>query len=197
MCSNRLVNMWKMSKIQLIDLDMDIGMCDSRADFKDMMSIVVGLPSKIQQQAEMNIKEAEEKRTGIHNKIELVNIESLDELMTATILPKFDEECEHPHYEPTKYLAALFEYWLRKGIFPDKKPNVHQIAVKFKCSITVLQSYLRGYVKPPHMQEPKVEQHKRKRVISFEETDEDTENIAPRRRLMLRKRKLREQLGVL
>ena len=168
------------------------GMCDGGADFKDMMSIVVGLPSKIQQQAEMKIKEAEEKGMGIHDKIESVNIESLDELMMATILPKFDEEWEHPHYEPTKYLVVLFEYWLCKGMFPDKKQNVHQIAVKFKCSITVLQSYLCGYVKPPHMQEPKVEQPKRKRVISFEETDEDTENIAPRRRLRLRKRKLRE-----
>ena len=77
-------------------------------------------------------------------------------------------------------------------MFPDKKPNVHQIAVKFKCSITILQSYLWGYIKPPCMQEPKVEQCKRKRVISCEEMDEDTENIAPRRRLKLRKRKLRE-----
>ena len=79
------------------------GMCDGGADFKDMMSIVVGLPSRIQQQAEMKIKVAEEKGTGIHDKIESVNIESLDKLMTATILPKFDEEWEHPHYEPTKY----------------------------------------------------------------------------------------------
>ena len=67
------------------------GMCDGRADFKDMMSILVGLPSKIQQQAEMKIREAEEKGMGVHDKIELVNIKSLDELMTATILPKFDE----------------------------------------------------------------------------------------------------------
>ena len=171
------------------------GMCHGGADFKDMMSIVVGLPSKIQQQAEMKIKEAKEKGTGIHSEIELVNIESLDELMTATTLPKFDEEWEYPQYEPMKYLAALFEYWLHKGMFPDKKPNVHQIVVKFKCSITVLQSYLWGYVKPPCMQELKVEQCKRKRVVSFKETDEDTENIAPRRRLRLRKRKL--QLGVL
>ena len=147
------------------------GMCYGEADFKEMMSIVVELPSKIQQQAEMKIKEAEEKGMRIHDKIELVNIESLDELMTATILPKFDEKWEHPHHEPTKYLAALFEYWLRKGMFPDKKPNVHQIVVKFKCSITVLQSYLRGYIKPPHMQELKEEQYKRKRVMSFEETD--------------------------
>ena len=79
------------------------GMCNGRADFKEMMSIVVGLPSKIQQQAEMKIKEAKEKGTRIHNKIESVNIESLDKLMTATILPKFDEKWEHPHYEPMKY----------------------------------------------------------------------------------------------
>ena len=156
------------------------------------MSIVVGLPSKIQQQAELKIREAEDKDTGVHNKIESVNIESLDELMTATILPKFDERWEHPHYEPMKYLAALFEYWLCKGMFPDEKPNILQIAVKFKCSITVLQSYLWGYIKPPCMQEPKLEECKRKGVISFEETDEDTENIAMRRRLRLRKRKLCE-----
>ena len=173
------------------------GMCDGGADFKEMMSIVVGLPSNIQQQAEMKIREAEEKGTGVHDKIESVNIESLDKLMTATILPKFDEKWEHSHYEPTKYLAVIFEYWLHKGMFPGKKPNIHQIAVKFKCSITVLQSYLRGYVKPPCVQEPKLKQCKRKRVISFEEMDEDTENIAPRRRLRLRKRKLRERLGVL
>ena len=44
----------------------------------------------------MKIKEAKEKGTGIYAKIELVNIKSLDELMTATILPRFDEEWEHP-----------------------------------------------------------------------------------------------------
>ena len=145
----------------------------------------------------MKMKEAEEKGTRVHDKIESVNIESLDKLMTATILPKFDEKWEHLHYEPTKYLAVIFEYWLRTGMFPDKKPNIHQIAVKFKCSIMVLQSYLWGYDKPPCAQEPKLKQCKRKRVISFEETDEDMENIAPRRRLRLRKRKLRERLGVL
>ena len=58
----------------------------------------------------MKIREAEEKSMGVHNKIESVNIESLDELMMATILPKFDERWEHLHYEPTKYLAVLFEY---------------------------------------------------------------------------------------
>ena len=151
------------------------GMCNSGADFKEMMSLVVGLPSKIQQQAEMKMKEAEDKSTRVHDKIESVNIESLDKLMTATILAKFYEKWEHSHYEPMKYLAAIFEYWLRKGMFPDKKPNIHQIAVKFKCSITVLQSYLRGYVKPPHVQEPKLKQCKRKKVVSFEEMDEDME----------------------
>ena len=83
------------------------GMCDGGADFKEMMSIVVGLPSKIQQQAEMKIKEAKEKGIRIHDKIESVNIESLDELMTATILPKFDEKWEHLHYEPTKYYVRV------------------------------------------------------------------------------------------
>ena len=33
--------------------------------------------------------------------------------------------------------------------------------------------------------------------MSFEETDKDMENIAPKRKLRLRKRKLRKQLGVL
>ena len=38
------------------------GMCDSGKDFKDMMNVVVGLPSMIQQQAEAKIKEAEERK---------------------------------------------------------------------------------------------------------------------------------------
>ena len=146
------------------------GMCNGGADFKEMMSIVVGLPSKIQQQAEMKMKEAEEKGMRVHDKIESVNIESLDKLMMATILLKFDEKWEHSHYEPMKYLAVIFEYWLHKGMFPDKKPNIHQIVVKFKCSITVLQTYLWCYVKPPCAHVPKLKQCKRKRVISFEET---------------------------
>ena len=173
------------------------GICDGRTDFKDMMNVVVGLLSRIQQQAETKIKEAEEKGARVHDKIESVNIKNLDKLMMATILPKFDEEWEHPQYEATKYLVALFEYLLCKGMFPDKKPNVHQVAVKFKCSIMVLQSYLQGYVKPPCTQESKTEQCKRKRVVSFEETDEDTEDITPRRKLRLRKRKLCKRVGLL
>ena len=47
------------------------GMCDSRADFKDMMSLVVALPSKIQQQAEIKMKEAEEKGTRVNDKINM------------------------------------------------------------------------------------------------------------------------------
>ena len=107
-----------------------------------MMNVIIGLPSRIQQQVETKIKEAEEKGAKVHDKIESVNIRNLDELMTATILPKFDEEWEHLQYEAMKYLAALFECWLHKGMFPDERPNVHQIAVKFKCSIMVLQKYL-------------------------------------------------------
>ena len=87
------------------------GMCDGGSDFKEMMNVVVGLPSRIQQQAEIKIKEAEKEGRRIHDKIEVVSIESIDELMTATILPKFDEEWEHPQHEPMKYLAALFENW--------------------------------------------------------------------------------------
>ena len=144
-CAEILQNAAKMyefvakTAVGLVDL---AGMCDDGTDFKDMMNVVIGFPSRIQQQAETKIKEAEEKGAKVHNKIESVNIKNLDELMMATILPKFDEEWEHQQYEAMKYLAVLFEYWLCKGMFPDKKPNVHQIVVKFKCSIMVLQSYL-------------------------------------------------------
>ena len=69
--------------------------------------------------------------------------------MEATVIPRFDEEWEQPQHEPTKYLAALFENWLRWSMFPSEKPKIHQIAVKFGCSVLVLQGYIRGYVKPP------------------------------------------------
>ena len=39
--------------------------------------------------------------------------------MIATILPKFKEEWEDPQFESTKYLEAIFEFWLRKDIFPE------------------------------------------------------------------------------
>ena len=68
--------------VGLVDL---AGMCDGGTDFKDMMNEVIGLPSRIQQQVETKIKEAEEKGVKVHNKIESVNIRNFNELMTATI----------------------------------------------------------------------------------------------------------------
>ena len=41
------------------------GMCDDMTDFKSMMNIVEGLPTIIQQQAEMKIREAKEKVSGV------------------------------------------------------------------------------------------------------------------------------------
>ena len=46
------------------------GLCDGGSDFKDVMNAVVRLPSMIQQQAEIKIKEAEEKGTKVQDKIE-------------------------------------------------------------------------------------------------------------------------------
>ena len=144
-CAEILQNASKMYKfaaktaVGLVDL---AGMCDGRTDFKDMMNMVVGLPSMIQQQAEKKIKEAEEKGAKVQDRIESVSIKNLDDLMTATILPKFKEEWEYLQFEATKYLAAILEFWLRKGMFPERRPNVHHIAVKFRCSLTELQKYL-------------------------------------------------------
>ena len=137
------------------------GMCDRGKDFKDMMNIVVGLPSMIQQQAEVKITEAEERKAEIQDRTELISIKNLDQLMLATILPKFKEEWEDPHFEATKYLAVIFEYWLRKGMFRERKPDVHSIAIKFKYSHMQLQKYLQEYHKPPSMQQPMVQQKKR------------------------------------
>ena len=58
------------------------------------MNIVVGLPAIIQQQAEMKIREAKEKVSGIYDEAESFNIEDLDQLMEVTVLPRFDEEWE-------------------------------------------------------------------------------------------------------
>ena len=110
-------------------------------------------------------------------------MKNLDQLMIATILPKFKEECEDPQFEATKYLAAIFEFWLRKGMFPERTPDVHSIAVKFKCTHTQLQKYLRGYHKPPSMKQPMVQCKKRRRVMLFEEMDDvDTDNMVPKKR---------------
>ena len=59
-----------------------------------------------------------------------------------------------------------------------------------------LQKYLRGSVKSPSTQKLKTQQHKRQRILSFEEMDDDTENVAPKRKLRLRKTRLCKQLGV-
>ena len=124
------------------------GMCDDTTNFKSMMNIVVGLPTIIQQKAEIKIREAKEKVSGVYDRSESFNIKNLDHLMETTVLPRFDEEWEQPQHEPTKYLAVLFEYWLRRSMFPSEKLKIHQIAVKFRCSVLVLQGYIQGYVKP-------------------------------------------------
>ena len=75
-----------------------------------MMNIVVRLPGMIQQQVEAKIKEAEERKGAIQDRTEIVNIKNLDQLMAATILPKFKEEWEDPEFEATKYLAVIFKF---------------------------------------------------------------------------------------
>ena len=51
------------------------GMCEDMTDFKSMMIIVVGLPTIIQQQAEMKIREAKEKVSRVYDNSESFNIE--------------------------------------------------------------------------------------------------------------------------
>ena len=84
-------------------------MCDDTTDFKSMMNIVVGLPTIIQQQAEMKIREAKEKVSGVHNRLESFNIENLDQLMEVTVLPRFDEKWEQPQHEPTKIPSSTIQ----------------------------------------------------------------------------------------
>ena len=117
-------------------------MCDCGKDFKDMMNIVVRFSAMIQQQAEAKIKEAAERKVTIQDRMEIVSIKNINQLMVATILPKFKEEWEDPQFEATKYLAAIFEFWLRKGMFRERKPNIHNIAVRFRYSHMQLQKYL-------------------------------------------------------
>ena len=107
--------------------------------------------------------------------MEMVSIKNLDQLMAATVLPKFKEEWDEPEFEATKYMAAIFEYLLRKGMFPEQKPNIHSIAVKFGCSHTQLQRQVQGYHKPPSVQQPRLQQKKRRRVFFEESDDADTE----------------------
>ena len=112
------------------------GMCDGGKDFKAMMNIVVRLPGMIQQEAEAKVKEAEERKLAMQVRTEMVSIKNLDQLLAATVLLKFKEDWEDPEFEPTKYMVAIFEYWLRKGMFLEQKPNIHSITVKFRCSHT-------------------------------------------------------------
>ena len=65
----------------------------------------------------MKIKEAEERKAEIQDRMELVSMKNLDQLMITTILPKFKEEWEEPQFEENKYLAAIFKFWLRKAMF--------------------------------------------------------------------------------
>ena len=82
-------------------------------------------------------------------------------------------------------------------MFPERKPDIHSIAVKVRCSHTQLQKYLRGYHKPPRIQQPMVQRKKRWRVMLFEEMDDvDTKKIAPKKKLKIRKERLHKQLGV-
>ena len=168
----------------LVDL---AGMCNDRYNFRNMMDVVIGLPSVIQQQAEMKIREAKEKVSGVYDGAESFNIKDLDQLMEVTVLPRFDEEWEQPQHEPTKYLAVLFEYWLHRSMFQNEKLKIHQIVVKFRCSVLVLQGYIWGYVRPLSTRKAKMKQWKKKRVVVFEEEDRDEENTVPRRKLKLRK----------
>ena len=132
------------------------GMCDNGEDFKEMMKVVVGLPSMIQQQVETKIKEAKERKKERQNRMEPMVMKNMDQLMIATILSQFKEAWEDLQFEATKYLTAIFEFWLRKSMFPRRRPNINSIAVKFWCSHTQLQKCLHGYQKPPRAQQTMV-----------------------------------------
>ena len=56
---------------------------------------------------------------AIQDRVEMVSIKNLDQLMAATVLPKFKEEWENPEFEATKYMVVIFEFWLRMGMFPE------------------------------------------------------------------------------
>ena len=89
-CTEILQNASKMYEFAAktaADLAHLAGICDGERDFKDMMNVVVSLPGMIQQQAEVKIKEVEEKEAKVQDRTELVSIKNLDHLMTATILP--------------------------------------------------------------------------------------------------------------
>ena len=98
-----------------------------------------------------------------------------------------------------RYLAAIFEFWVRKGMFLDKRPSIHDIAVKYRCSSTELQKYIKGSTKIPQvegtvpLQKRKVVKRKIK-TACFDEPD--AKNITPKKKLKIRKQMLCERLGV-
>ena len=97
------------------------GMCEDRTEFGEMMKVVVGLPSLIQQQAEAKVNKAEKKTDELPLRTESVSTQSIQQLMVVTGLPEFNQEWESPEFESTRYLVAIFEFWLRKSMFPKKK----------------------------------------------------------------------------
>ena len=113
--------------------------------------------------------------------------------MIATGLPEFNKEWESLEFKSTKYLAAIFEFWLKRSMFPKKKPNIHNIAIKFRCSQTQLQKYVKGGTKLPQREETVLPQRgevvkRKKKTTCFDETN--TENITTRKKLKIRKWKL-------
>ena len=132
----------------------------------------------------------------MQNRTEPEVMKSVDQLMIVTILPRFKEEWEDPQFEATKYLSAIFEFWLRKSMFLGRRPNIHSIAVKFRCSHTQLQKYLHGHQKPPKAQQtmvrPQIMPKRKRKVMLIEDVDEDidTENVTPRKKMKVRKTRL-------
>ena len=172
-----------------------VGMCEDRSEFTTMRKAVIGLPALIQQEAEAKIAEAERKTSKLQEQKESESMGSIEQLMIATGLPTFNEEWNRPEHESMRYLAAIFELWMRKGMFPVKRPNIHNITIKCRCSLMELQKYVYGSMKTPwieRMAPPenrKVVKRKRK-MACFDKSN--TENISQRKKLKIRKQKLSE-----
>ena len=67
---------------------------------------------------------------------ETETVDNIEQFMITMGLPVFHDEWERPEHEPTRYLAAIFKFWIRKKMFPERKPNIHDLAVKYRCSLT-------------------------------------------------------------
>ena len=177
-------------------------MCNDRDYFKEMMKVVVGLPSLIRQQVETKIKEVEEQKEEVQNRTELMAMKIVDQLMITSILLRFKEDWENPQFEVTKYLTAIFEFWLRKRMFPGKRPDIHNMAVKFQCSHTQLQKYVHGHQEPPRVEQtiliPENAPKRKRKVMFLEDVDKYmyTENVTPKKKLKVRKTKLHKRLGI-